>query len=84
MEPNAKVPHWGILELQGPPTNAQTLRTTAAPPDPARFPFQDPLEEASLASLTPRGPRRRRALGGDSPPLGFAAPSPTLPASALA
>lgn len=38
MEPNAKVQNWVILELQGHPTDSQTPRTTAAPPDPSRFP----------------------------------------------
>lgn len=83
MEPNAKVQNWVILELQGHQTDSQTPRTTAAPPDPSRFP-SGPTGGALDCLLTPRNPGRGRTLGGDPPQLGFASPSVQAPASALA
>lgn len=83
MEPNAKVPNWVILELQGHPTDSQTPRTTAAPPDPSRFP-SGPAGGALDCLLTRRNPGRGRTPGGDPPQLGFATPSAQAPASALA
>lgn len=74
MEPNAKVPNWGILELQGHPTDAQTPRTKMAPPDRSSFPL-GPAGGALDCLLTPRNPGRGQTLGGDLPQLGFATPS---------
>ena len=83
MEPNAKVPNWVILELQGHPTDSQTPRTTAAPPDASRFP-SGPAGGALDCLLTRRNPGRGRTPSGDPPQLGFVTPSAQAPASALA